>query len=526
MQNLKDLELLLESSVPIIVIESREEARLIELFKRIIKNIAKPLFLWTVTEGLKRLDVDMPAQRHNRKPVELLTQIKITRHEGIYLLLDFHPFLEDPLHIRLMKDIALRQGNSSQHIVLISHDIELPEELERFSARFELSMPDRSQIEMMVRSEAKRWSKRNADLRIVVDKKFLNQMVESLIGLPIDDARRLIKGAIEDDGALNESDLSNIMQAKFKLHDVAKIRFIQCTIIFNSALNESDLSNIMQAKFKLLDQGGVLSFEYDTAKFADVGGLGSLKKWLQIRKGIFSDEIQNPGLDAPKGIMLLGVQGCGKSLAARAVAGTWGVPLLRLDFGSLYSKYYGESEKNLRESLKMAELMSPCVLWIDEIEKGISVGENDGGTSRRMLGTILTWMAENKEKVFIVATANDIGALPPELIRKGRLDEIFFVDLPDSETRKIIFRIHLGKRKLNPDDFNVELLAEKSPGFSGSEIEQAVVSSLYSSLAKKTALNELHLLDELAKTRPLSVVMEEKIESLRSWAKNRTVSAH
>ena len=224
--------------------------------------------------------------------------------------------------------------------------------------------------------------------------------------------------------------------------------------------------------------------------------------------------------------MLLGVQGCGKSLAARAVAGTWGVPLLRLDFGSLYSKYYGESEKNLRESLKMAELMSPCVLWIDEIEKGISVGENDGGTSRRMLGTILTWMAENKEKVFIVATANDIGALPPELIRKGRLDEIFFVDLPDSETRKIIFRIHLGKRKLNPDDFNVELLAEKSPGFSGSEIEQAVVSSLYSSLAKKTALNESHLLDELAKTRPLSVAMEEKIESLRSWAKNRTVSAN
>ena len=492
MQNLKDLELLLESSVPIILIESHEEARLIELFKRIIKNIAKPLFLWTVTEGLKRLDVDMPAQRHNSKPVELLSQIKITKHEGIYLLLDFHPFLEDPLHVRLMKDIALRQGNSCQNIVLISHDIELPEELEKYSARFKLSMPDRSQIEMMVRSEAKRWSKRNADLRIVVDKKFLNQMVESLIGLPIDDARRLIKGAIEDDGALNES----------------------------------DLSNIMQAKFKLLDQGGVLSFEYDTAKFADVGGLEGLKEWLQMRREIFSGEIQNPGLDAPKGIMLLGVQGCGKSLAAKAVAGTWGVPLLRLDFGSLYSKFYGESEKNLRESLKMAELMSPCVLWIDEIEKGISVGENDGGTSSRMLGTILTWMAENKAKVFIVATANDIEALPPELIRKGRLDEIFFVDLPDNKTRGIIFSIHLGKRKLNPDDFNVESLAEKSAGFSGSEIEQAIVSSLYSSLAQKTALNESHLLDELAKTRPLSVVMEEKIESLRSWAENRTVSAN
>ena len=492
MQNLNDLELLLRSSVPIIVIESHEEVRLLELFNRIIKNIPKPLFLWTVTEGLERIDVDMPAQKHNSKPIELLNQIKFSRHEGIYLLLDFHPFLDDPLHVRLMKDIALGQGETTHCIVLISHEIELPEELERYCARFELSMPDRSQIEMMVRSGVKSWSRKNKDLRIVVDKKFFNQFVESLIGLPINDARRLIKGAIEDDGVLNES----------------------------------DLSNIMQAKFNLLDQGGVLSFEYDTAKFADVGGLEGLKEWLQIRREIFSGEIQGSGLDSPKGIMLLGVQGCGKSLAAKAVAGSWDVPLLRFDFGSLYSKFYGESEKNLRESLKMAELMSPCVLWIDEIEKGISVGDNDGGTSSRMLGTILTWMSENKEKVFIVATANDIEALPPELIRKGRLDEIFFVDLPDSKTREIIFGIHLGKRNQNQDDFNIKSLAQKSAGFSGSEIEQAIVSSLYSALAQKTALNESHILDELTKTRPLSVVMAEKIDSLRSWALNRTVSAN
>ncbi len=492
MQNLKDLELLLSSSVPIIIVETLEETRLIELFTRIIKNLPKSLFLWTVTEGLKRLDVDMPAQRHNSKPLELLTQIKSTRHDGIYLLVDFHPFLDDPVHVRLLKDIALMQADTAHRIVLISHEIELPDELERYSARFELSLPDRSQIEMMVRSEAKRWARINPGSRIVVDKKFLNQMVENLIGLPVDDARRLIKGAIEDDGALTDS----------------------------------DLSNIMQAKFKLLDQGGVLSFEYDTAKFADVGGLDGLKRWLQFRREIFSGEIQNPGLDTPKGIMLLGVQGCGKSLAAKSVAGTWGVPLLRLDFGTLYSKFYGESEKNLRESLEIAELMSPCVLWIDEIEKGISVGENDGGTSSRMLGTILTWMSENKAKVFIVATANNIEALPPELIRKGRLDEIFFVDLPDSETRGIIFEIHLAKRELNLDDFNIESLAENSAGFSGSEIEQAIVSSLYSALAQKQQLKDSHLLEEIAKTRPLSVVMAEKIESLRSWSKNRTVSAN
>ena len=492
MQNLKDLELLLNSSVPIIIVETQEEARLIELFVRLIKSLQKSLFLWTVTEGLKRLDVEMPAQRHNSKPIDLLTQIKSTKHDGIYLLLDFHPFLDDPVHVRLLKDIALMQADVFHHIVLISHEIELPEELVRYCARFELSMPDPSQIEMMVRSEAKRWASINPGVRIVVDKKFLNQMVESLVGLPVDDARRLIKGAIADDGALSQS----------------------------------DLSIIMQAKFKLLDQGGVLSFEYDTAKFADVGGLEGLKQWLQFRREIFSGEIQNPGLDTPKGIMLLGVQGCGKSLAAKSVAGTWGVPLLRLDFGSLYSKFYGESEKNLRESLEMAELMSPCVLWMDEIEKGISVGENDGGTSSRMLGTVLTWMAENKEKVFIVATANNIEALPPELVRKGRLDEIFFVDLPDSQTRGTIFEIHLAKRELKPVNFNIETLAENSVGFSGAEIEQAIVSSLYSALAQKIELNESHLLEELSRTRPLSIVMAEKIESLRAWAENRTVSAN
>jgi len=201
------------------------------------------------------------------------------------------------------------------------------------------------------------------------------------------------------------------------------------------------------------------------------------------------------------------------------------VPLLRLDFGTLYNKYHGETEKNLRESLKTAGIMAPCVLWIDEIEKGISVGDHDGGTSRRVLGTLLTWMAEKKESVFIVATANDIHALPPELLRKGRFDEIFFVDLPDKSTRELIFKIHLQKRDQDPKDFDLVLLAEQSEGFSGSEIEQAVVSSLYRALAEKKQLDNHHLLEELMTTRPLSVVMAEQIQALRDWAKDRTVSA-
>ena len=492
MKNLKDLKLLLSSSVPFIVIETHEENRVMSLFNRLIVDVYKPLYRWTVTEGLKRLDVDKPAQFYNSKPVELLTQIKMTKDPGIYVLIDFHPYLDDPIHTRLLKDIAIGHVDVPHTLVMVSHELKIPEELNRFCARFELSLPDRSQLDFMIRHEAKAWSIKNDNLRITADKKIINRLIENLLGLPQDDAKRLIRGAIRDD----------------------------------NVLDESDLSSVMRAKFELLNQGGVLSFEYDTARFADVGGLNRLKEWLDIRKKVFSGESKNSGLDAPKGIMLLGVQGCGKSLAAKAVAGAWCIPLLRMDFGTLYNKYYGESEKNLRESLKTAEVMSPCVLWIDEIEKGISVSDNDGGTSRRILATLLTWMAENKSCVFIVATANDIESLPPELIRKGRLDEIFFVDLPDADTRKLIFSIHINKREQDLDLFDLDALADKSEGFSGSEIEQAVVSALYTSHAQKTKLNTGILLHELSQTRPLSMVMAERIYNFREWAKDRTVLAN
>ncbi len=205
----------------------------------------------------------------------------------------------------------------------------------------------------------------------------------------------------------------------------------------------SDLPGVMQAKYELLNRGGVLSFEYDTAQFADLGGMARLKEWLKLRKPAFDGSA--PQLEAPKGLLLLGVQGCGKSVAARAAAGIYGVPLLRLDFGAIHNKYIGESERNLRETLATAGVMAPCVLWIDEIEKGLATGDGDSGTSRRLLGAFLTWLAERKAKVFVVATANDITALPPELIRKGRFDEIFFVDLPDTATRTEILRIHTAQ---------------------------------------------------------------------------------
>jgi SpoVK/Ycf46/Vps4 family AAA+-type ATPase len=289
-------------------------------------------------------------------------------------------------------------------------------------------------------------------------------------------------------------------------------------------LTESDLDDLAKTKYRLLDNTGVLSLELDSAKFSQVAGLANLKRWLEQRRDIFVAD-QPPGaLDLPKGILLLGVQGGGKSLAAKSVAGSWHLPLLRLDFATLYNKYYGETERNLRDSLKTAESMAPCVLWIDEIEKGLAT-DDDGGPSKRILGTLLTWMAERQSRVFLVATANDIEMLSPELLRKGRFDEIFFVDLPDAEIREAIFRIHLEKRKQNPAIFDMDRLRSASEGFSGAEIEQAVVAALYASHASKTPLDTGHILTEIEQTRPLSVLMAEKIAYLRDWASSRTVTA-
>jgi SpoVK/Ycf46/Vps4 family AAA+-type ATPase len=245
------------------------------------------------------------------------------------------------------------------------------------------------------------------------------------------------------------------------------------------------------------------------------------------RRAAFAGEQGTEGLPPPRGILLLGVQGSGKSLAAKSVAGAWKLPLLRLDFATLYNKFTGETERNLREALKGAARMSPCVLWIGEIEKGLAADESggDGGVSTRILGTLLTWMSERKESVFLVATANDISRLPPELLRKGRFDEIFFVDLPDATTRSDILCIHLKRRKLDPVNFDLSALSAATEGFSGAEIEQATVASMYEAHAHKVPLSTQHILSEISGTRPLSVMMAEKVEDLRAWARERCVPA-
>ena len=494
MHNQRDLELLLRSRVPIIVIETDEESRLLDLLKAItlsgIDGNYLPLFRWTVTDGLQRLDIEMPPQLHNSDPPEVLRHIRAVSKPGIYVLLDFHPYLEDPVNVRLLKDICLRFKEIPRQIVLVSHEVHLPRELDSFSAKFDLALPTEAERERIVKNVAQEYTAKHPGLRVKVDKRAYNMLIRNLAGLPVRDTMRLARNAIYHDGAITRS----------------------------------DVADVMEAKYELLNHGGILRYEYDTAKFNDVGGLEKLKHWLTWRKPAFMHSEDAKNLDPPKGVLLIGVQGCGKSLAAKATAGVFGLPLLRLDFANLYNKYYGETERNLRESLKTAEVMSPCVLWIDEIEKGLAGRGGETGTTQRVLGSFLTWLAQKDRQVFVVATANEIDALPPELVRKGRFDEIFFVDLPASGIREQIARIHLRNRGQDVESFDLDDIAAATQGFSGAEIEQAIVSALYAAHAQKEPLTTRHVLEEIAQTRPLSVVMAERIAYLRQWAEDRTVA--
>lgn len=493
MKDIADLSLLIDSSVPIIILETQDEMRALELLTRVAMKKSLSYSCWSITEGLQRLGFGSGPSlaAEPESPDEVLKAIKGHQQPALYALCDFHPFLQgNPEHVRLLKDIALNYSQLQHTLVLVSHDLQIPPELQHYCARFSMSLPDDAQLMAIVREEASLWSKDNAGAKLKTDHATLKKLIKNLAGLTRQDARRLARGAIRDDGAITED----------------------------------DLPEVNKAKFELIDMDGVLSFEYDTEKFSSVGGLNNLKDWVKQRESIFLN-VEQTSVDKPKGVLLLGIQGGGKSLAAKSIAGLWGVPLLRLDMAALYNKFIGETEKNLRKTLRQAELMSPCVLWIDEIEKGLATSDSDDGTSRRILGTLLTWMAEREANVFIVATSNDVSQLPPELMRKGRMDEIFFVDLPGQSVREEIFAIHLRKRHFTVENFALAELAAQSEGFSGAEIEQSVVAALYSASAQRQPLSTALIVKELGSTYPLSVVMAEKIERLRSWAADRTVSA-
>ncbi|MFY2763962.1 AAA family ATPase [Arenimonas sp. MALMAid1274] len=494
MSELQDLTSLIRANTALIVIETPDEGRVVDLFRHVLMNVWRPLYRWSITEGLRRVDLD--GEDAPLSPPDATTTLRTIRamdQRGIHLLLDFHPYLGYATTQRMVREMIDRRDCKEHTLVLVGAKIELPEDLEHMAVRFSLRLPDERALLKLVQDEAALYMREHGGKRVEVDQEALKAIVRNLRGVSMTEARRLARHLIFRDGVISANDLP----------ELAKL------------------------KFELLNKSGHLHFEYDTARFADVAGLTRLKAWVHQRRAAYSSETLPVGLDPPKGILLLGVQGCGKSLAAKAVAGGFGVPLVRLDFGTLYNKYHGETEKNLRDALASAEQISPCVLWIDELEKGLAASgsSEDGGVSRRVLGYFLTWMAERKSRVFLVATANAVQDLPPELLRKGRFDEIFFVDLPDHGARAEIFRLHLAKREVDWEGFSLSSLADAADGFSGAEIEQAVVSALYSAHAAETTVDEARVLEEIRATRPLSVLMAEQVNSLREWARTRTVPA-
>jgi SpoVK/Ycf46/Vps4 family AAA+-type ATPase len=490
--DIEQLKSLLASKTAIVLIESHEEAKVLQMLERFCLLNEQPLWRWSVTEGLRR--VNSVESAYNTAPIqEALRHIDKSPANGIYLFLDAHKFVDDPVVVRQIKDIVGRNEWTHRMLVFLSSRMDLPEELSRVTARFRPSLPDAKRITEILNEEARRYRESTGE-QVRASREALGVLMQHLGGLTEEDVRRFARMAIRDDGAVNAA----------------------------------DIANVLKAKHEMLGAGAALALETGVPDIDQLGGLANLKRWLKVRREVFMHPSPDSPLPAPKGVLLLGVQGAGKSLAAKCVAGAWQLPLFRMDFGALYQKYHGETERNIREALAMANAMAPCVLWMDEIEKGIAAdagGDADGGVSRRVLGTLLTWMNERASRVFLVATANAISQLPPELLRKGRFDEIFFVDLPQAAAREEILRIHLKRNKQDAAGFDVPRLAAASDGFSGAEIEQAIVAALYESHAEKKPLDTDVVEREMKRTRPLSVVMADRVAALRAWARERAVPA-
>lgn len=498
------LQELLDTHVPIAVLQTHDEKRVLALAEAVARRTQRALWAWSASGGLRALHglklrlVEQGTDGHPgaADTHELPAALKaIAKLDGpaLLLLLDIHPYLNHPVTVRALKDLALASERTGVQLAFVAHALTVPDELQPWAAAFEIEPMTPERVRTVLREEITRQRGRSGR-DVAGCQRTLESLQRHLVGLPEASVRHLARLALGD-GQVTTADLARVLAAK------------------QAALGAAEL----------------LVFEPDLPAMDQVAGMAALKRWLLLRRAPFLDPAAADGLPTPKGVLLLGVQGGGKSLAAKAVASSWQLPLFRMDFGALYDKWQGESERKLREALRVAESMAPCVVWMDEVEKGLAgggSGSDDGtGATRRMLGTLLTWMAERRSRVFLVATANDIQTLPPELVRKGRFDEIFFIDLPDETTRAALMRIHLGRLKVAFDEPQLAALVVASTGFSGAEIEAAAVAARYEALALGREANAAAVLAELARTRPLSVTRAEAIAALRAWAADRAVPA-
>ncbi len=457
---------------------------------RIIRGLAdeldNPLWMWSSTRGLARDGGD--AAYGTTDPGRALSFVQEIRSPSVFVFADAHTILEDHVVVRRLKEVC-QEAVPGQTIIFTGPDHDVPAELETIAHVWELRPPGREELSALV--DRTLTSFQRAGVR--VDSSIAEGLVDAVSGLTLSEAERLLRTAASDDGVVDSSDIMKVRVAK-------------------AAMFTAD---------------GVLELvEADGSGLEAVGGMAALKQWLEIRGRARNAGSRVPGIEPPRGVLLTGVPGCGKSLVAKSIAAAWNLPLVLLDPSRLYGKYIGESEQRLAKALQSVEAMSPAVLWIDEIEKGLATsGDGDGGVSRRMLGTFLRWMQDRSDGLFLVATANDVTGLPPELLRKGRFDEVFFVDLPDPASRRSILELHLRRRGYDPASVDLDGLVRISNGFSGAEIEAAVVAALYRAFARNRPMTAQDIAVEMQVTVPLSVTRAESIAALRRWAGERTVAA-
>jgi len=488
---LEQIDLFVRARYPIVYAVTSEEARLETLLFDLARRHGKPLFAWTSTRGLRHVGAAREAAAMPTSPADLLERVRALPGAGLFLLADFPVHFDDPAVVRRMRDLALELKGSLKTVFLCSPRLVLPPELEKEVTVVDLPLPDADELRGMLRSLCQQLAESDPK-QVQLSRGDVDALVRAAQGLTLAEAESAFAKAAVTDGKL---------QSK-------------------------DVEIVLAEKRQVIRKSGILEFHPTEITMDDVGGLERLKEWLRRRGKALQPGAREFGLPPAKGVLLLGAPGCGKSLTAKVVAHAWRLPLLHLDLGRIFSGLLGSSEENMRKALQVAEGVAPAVLWIDEIEKGLSgntggQGTHDGGTAQRVFGTLLTWMQEQRAGVFVVATANRIEALPPELLRKGRFDEIFFVDLPSLAARETILRIHLAKRRRDPAKFALGDHAKAAEGFSGAELEHCVVEALFSAFDEGRELADVDLSRAIAETTPLSVTSAEEIARMRRWAETR-----
>ncbi len=485
----EELNILVQAQYPLIYLVTSEEERAEQAIFGIAQTSKPPrrVYVWTVTHGIVEYGQPRNVTQHNTLSPEAAIEWIIRQKEpSIFILKDLHPFIDGPATTRSLRDAIASFKGMQKNIVLMSPMQQVPIELEKEVVVLDFPLPDMGELNKVLTNHIDQHRGR----RLSTDAR--EKLLRGALGLTRDEAEKVYRKA-----------------------QVTKGR-----------LTEDEVDIVLSEKKQLIRRNGILEYMEEDATIDAVGGLEELKKWLKQRSNAFTERAREYGLPQPKGMLILGVPGCGKSLIAKTTSRLWSLPLLRLDMGRVYDgSMVGRSEANLRNALKTAESISPAILFIDELDKSFAgsngSGDSDGGTSSRIFGSFLTWMQEKKSPVFVMATANRVERLPGEFLRKGRFDEIFFVDLPTPEERQHIFNIHLTKRREDITRFDLEQLAKMSDGFSGAEIEQAIVAAMYEAFAQDREFTQLDIIAAIKATLPLSRTMQEQVTALRDWARQR-----